>query len=150
MIGRNGGMNTLKPCGECTACCEGFAESNIFGNVMRNGKKCVFLVDEKCCIYKDRPEVCIKFQCAWSQGIISDDLRPDKSGILAYVKNLENNDQEIIAIEMKNDVKFSDHLKLINDVKKLNTNLNLIYYKDNKNKDFFKPKHKIFNLKREV
>lgn len=143
-------MITLKPCGECTACCEGYVESYIYGNHMKLGKNCVFLVDKKCCVYNDRPEVCRKFQCAWSQGIIDDELRPDKCGLLVYVKQVDKNNQDLIAIEMNDNVKYSNYSKLFDDVKKLNTNLNIVYHENLNNKDYFKPKNKVIFLKREV
>jgi len=76
----------FKSCGNCTVCCSGILAGNIYGNVFNKDKQCVFLVDQQCVIYNTRPEVCRKYQCAWSQGIIPDWLKPTESNILITVE----------------------------------------------------------------
>lgn len=76
----------FKPCGDCAVCCEGHLIGSAYGNSYGNGKKCLFLVEKKCSIYTARPEACKKYQCAWSQSLLPDHLRPDISGILVTVQ----------------------------------------------------------------
>jgi hypothetical protein len=80
----------FNPCGKCTACCSGVLAGNTYGNVFNEDKQCVFLVDEQCTIYDTRPEVCRKYQCAWSQGIIPDWLSPIESNVLISVEVKDN------------------------------------------------------------
>ena len=35
-----------------------------------------------CAIYKDRPEVCRHYECAWLQGMFEENQRPDKNGFV--------------------------------------------------------------------
>ncbi len=50
----------------------------------------------------ERPEVCTKFQCSWFRGFGAEEDRPDKTGIMVNVYNL-NGGEFIFAIETKKD-----------------------------------------------
>lgn len=81
-------MNKFRECGDCTACCTwliGDAHGHSFGC----GKSCNFLKSSGCGIYDTRPETCKKYQCAWSQHLIKENLRPDKCNVLISVETDE-------------------------------------------------------------
>lgn len=77
----------FRNCCECTVCCSGALIGEIFGSQMGLGKKCIFLVQEKCTVYSIRPPVCRNYQCAWTQNILPEWMRPDKCGVLVSVEN---------------------------------------------------------------
>jgi hypothetical protein len=77
----------LKPCGDCVACCTGAMIGSAYGNNFHSNKPCVFLVEFKCAIYETRPETCRKFQCAWSQGLFPDWMKPTESNVLVSVED---------------------------------------------------------------
>ncbi len=73
-------MDSIRPCGGCTACC------SVFG-VHEIGKEpwtvCEHLVKEKGCkIYGKRPQMCQEFFCLWQGGTGRDEDRPDKLGVI--------------------------------------------------------------------
>lgn len=86
-------------CGNCTACCEGWLIGNSYGNNFYPGKACVFLCDKNCTIYSNRPTVCSKYQCAWSQGLFEDWLKPTESNVIISVEIDSNNKQFLKVIE---------------------------------------------------
>lgn len=81
---------SFRPCGDCTGCCSGKLAANIYGHEMYDGKPCHFLKRGKCSIYNDRPHSpCRTYQCAWSQHLLDEDMRPDKIGLIVSVQNDE-------------------------------------------------------------
>lgn len=97
----------FRPCGECTACCDGNLKSNSYGNVFDKRNNCVFLVNKTCSIYEDRPNTCRNYQCAWSQFLIYEDLRPDKCGVLVSVERKTNSQEQFLKIiQIKEHVNF--------------------------------------------
>ena len=80
-------MKNFRPCGECDACCV-WPTGNVYGHEFGCGKSCKFLSDSKenkCSIYNERPDFCKSFQCAWSQHLIPEEMRPDKCNVLVTV-----------------------------------------------------------------
>jgi Fe-S-cluster containining protein len=78
----------FRDCGECTACCTwliGDAFSWKFGG----GKTCKFLECNGCGVHKARPEPCRDYQCAWSQHLLPEEMRPDKCNALVSVEQNE-------------------------------------------------------------
>ncbi|MFO1249103.1 MAG: hypothetical protein U1E93_13025 [Alphaproteobacteria bacterium] len=75
-----------RECGDCTVCC--VAPSINKPEIQKvSGSACRHCVGGGCAIYDSRPPVCRGFYCAWrTVDIFSDDWRPDKSGVLAYVE----------------------------------------------------------------
>jgi len=110
----------LRPCGECTACCDGQLISKSYGNEFGQGQKCIFLVKKKCTIYETRPQVCRNYQCAWTQYLLDEDMRPDKCGLMVSVE-INNNVQYLKAIEIWKNVPFESYEKLEKCANKLNT-----------------------------
>jgi len=78
---------SLKECGACNKCCSGVLVGSAYGNPFNPSKPCIFLVENKCCIYATRPETCRTYQCAWSQNLFNGLRRPDQSNILVSVEN---------------------------------------------------------------
>ena len=80
----------FKECGDCTVCCDGWLEGNAYGNNFGYQKPCVFLCKQTCSIYSTRPSMCAKYQCAWSQGLFPDWMKPTESQVLISVENKHN------------------------------------------------------------
>ena len=75
-----------RECGECTACCQGWAEGEIRGHRMFAGQHCHFLADGACTIYEERPQSpCRNFVCGWlmAGSLLPEDFRPDRIGVIA-------------------------------------------------------------------
>ena len=79
----------MRLCGECTACCT-WLKGNAYGYEFGGGKSCKFLECNGCGVHKARPKLCKDYFCAWSQELVSEEMRPDKCGVLASVENNEN------------------------------------------------------------
>lgn len=113
MNSEQNGIN-FRPCGDCHACCEGFLVSTSYGNQFGNGISCKFLCNKECAIYETRPQVCKNYQCAWSQGIIPNWLKPNKVGVLISVQENNENKQYLKVVEMKPVIEY-DVYKTIKD-----------------------------------
>lgn len=75
---------TLRPCGECYACCIWLGVTEL---KKWPGQACTKLDGAsgectRCSIYDSRPSACTSYSCAWRGGFGGDECRPDKSGIL--------------------------------------------------------------------
>jgi Fe-S-cluster containining protein len=101
-------MTNFRPCGDCNACCS-WLIGNAFGWEFGCGKSCKFLEDNKCGVHKARPEVCRNYQCAWSQYLLPEEMRPDKSGVLVSVE-MNEREQYLKAISINNK-KMDDNIK---------------------------------------
>lgn len=123
MTGKNGGQNMqFKSCGECNACCQGLLYGNAYGNVQSMGQQCKFLVSKRCSIYDTRPKFCFDYQCAYTQGLLDEDMRPDKCGLLATVKYDETTQKQYLHVtETKPDIPWETYMKLDKSVHKLGT-----------------------------
>lgn len=76
----------FRPCGDCNACCEGTLRGVSHGNRFGDGKPCVFLVHKRCAIHDTRPQACTNYQCAWSQHLFPEWMRPDSCGVMISVE----------------------------------------------------------------
>lgn len=94
----------FRECGDCIACCEGHLIGKAHGNSFGNGKKCIFLVQKKCTIYEDRPEVCRKYQCAWTQHLLPEWMKPNQCGLMVSVQDEPSGKQYLKAIEIHKNV----------------------------------------------
>ena len=75
-----------RDCGGCTVCCV-FPSINKPEIQKLSGARCRHCTAGGCAIYDSRPPVCRGFYCAWrTVDIFSEEWRPDKSGVLAYVE----------------------------------------------------------------
>ncbi len=71
-----------RTCGTCNACCV-HIEIPVLDKPA--GKPCQHLCNAAagcCSIYERRPAECATYTCAWLDGCLPDDFRPDRSGIL--------------------------------------------------------------------
>jgi Fe-S-cluster containining protein len=99
-------MNFLE-CGTCTECCRGNLSGVTYGTTFGNGKPCTFLVKNECYIYCVRPVACRKYQCAWSQNLFEDWMKPEKSGVLVSVEN-DNEGKQYLKVVTIRDKKTDD------------------------------------------
>ena len=102
---------SFRECGDCTACCDGFLLGNSHGNRFGNKKSCIFLVHKKCSIYADRPQSCHYYQCAWTQGILPEWMKPNKCGVLVSVET-QPDKQYLKVIEMCEIIEHSVYAEL--------------------------------------
>jgi Fe-S-cluster containining protein len=110
-----------RPCGDCTACCKGHLTGVAYGNEFKNHKPCVFLCQsKKCLIYDSRPSMCINYQCAWTQKLLPEDMKPDMCGLIVSVKKDENGEQYLEAVEIIELVPYHSYMQLNQAAKKLN------------------------------
>lgn len=79
----------FRECGECTACCT-WLIGDSFGWKFGAGESCKFLECNGCGVHKARPESCRDYQCAWSQHLLPEELRPDKCDVLVSVERKED------------------------------------------------------------
>lgn len=69
----------MQPCNECQVCC---TTCNINELKKLSGTECIHC-DNGCGIYKDRPDSCKEFQCAYTQmDNVSVLMRPDNLGVV--------------------------------------------------------------------
>lgn len=111
----------FRDCGECTACCTWLVGES-YGHKFGNGISCTYLEECGCGIYENRPKVCINYQCAWSQNLFPEEMRPDKCGVLVSVENNEQYGQylRVIVIESNEKTKkYINYLKMWSE--KMNT-----------------------------
>jgi Fe-S-cluster containining protein len=98
----------FRDCGDCTACCS-WLIGDAFEWKFGCGKSCRFLEEGGCGVHKARPEVCRNYQCAWSQHLLPEEMRPDKSNVLVSVEQNENGQYlKVLRInnkEIKNEIK---------------------------------------------
>lgn len=145
-------MTNFRPCDDCTICCQGWVAGNAYGSKFYPGKKCDFLVTNKCTIYPARPSMCKNYQCAWTQHLLPEWMRPDKSKILVSVQDWTKG-QYLLATNVE-ESPFSK--EAIEELEKFCTTNNcpcvMVEGKDIKIKgseefkEFYKYKNKIFQI----
>ena len=124
---------SFRPCGDCAACCEGHIIGNSYGNVFGHHKPCVFLVNRVCSIYKDRPKSCHDYQCAWSQGILSEWMKPNECGVLVAVEiNREEGRQFLRVVEMQEIVDYNVYAEIDRFCQENNTYYVKVPYESNR------------------
>lgn len=77
-------MPTIRECGGCTRCCEGWLYSTIQSYPMYPGRKCHFMKPGGCGIYDTRPEdPCKKYVCAWrTEAAIPEWMKPSEANVI--------------------------------------------------------------------
>lgn len=96
-----------RECNDCTVCCY-VAEIPFENHTKPPHKKCLHVLNDRgnspgrCGVYgKDcRPDVCNKFMCAWYRGYGNEEDRPDLSGVMLNIYNL-NGGVYIFVIEVE-------------------------------------------------
>ena len=74
-----------RQCGDCTACCDGWLVSEIYGHEMKPGVPCFFKKDGCCSIYERRPVLpCREFLCSWiaPNCPFPESFKPDQVGVI--------------------------------------------------------------------
>lgn len=114
-----------RECGECKMCCSWLIGS-AFGWEFGAGKSCRFLECNGCGVHKARPESCRNYQCAWSQHLLPEEMRPDECNVLVSVENNEDG-QYLKAIAINNQVMSEDVVSYLrNWSEKMNTSVMFI------------------------
>jgi Fe-S-cluster containining protein len=113
-------LTAFRPCGDCTACCDGHIMGNSYGNSFGFSKPCAFLVHKLCSIYVDRPSCCSNYQCAWTQGLFSDKLKPNVSGVLISVESTDDK-QFLKVVEMREIIDYNIYQEIEDFCKANNT-----------------------------
>lgn len=98
----------FRECGECTACCT-WLIGNSFGWEFGAGKSCKFLECTGCGVHKARPELCKNYQCAWSQKLLPENMRPDKCDVLVSVE--QNNEKQYLKVLRINNKEINSEVK---------------------------------------
>lgn len=91
-------------CEECNLCCTGNLAGKVHGISFGDKTPCAFLCNSKCLIYNTRPKMCIDYQCAWSQGLFTHQLKPTISNLLISVENKQNKKQFLKIVCINNDI----------------------------------------------
>jgi hypothetical protein len=68
-----------RSCGGCTECCTAVAVAELEKPYFAT---CRHQTATGCSIYAERPNGCRQYNCAWLQGMLTDEMRPDKSGFI--------------------------------------------------------------------
>lgn len=103
----------FRECGDCTSCCDGHIIGNSYGNSFGFHKPCVFLVKKICTIYKDRPHSCDKFQCAWTQNLFPEWMKPNICNVLISVEiNKNDGTQFLRVVEMKETIDYAVYAEI--------------------------------------
>ena len=121
----------FRPCGECNACCVGQLSGEVYGRKFGCGKKCDFLLNGLCSIYADRPSMCRTYQCAWSQHLFAEDLRPDKCGLMVSVENDEKGQKYFKIMELGHNIPQESYDRITSRISELNTYYKLVPYQSN-------------------
>ena len=123
------GRIKYKECGDCSACCDGHLAGNIYGNKFGNRSPCKFLVSGLCSIYSTRPDSpCSTFQCAWSQHLLDDDLKPNKCGLLVYIVDDEDGNKKFVSVEMQKEVPYTVYSRIEQRARELNVKWDKVKY----------------------
>ena len=79
------GMRTtpnIRQCGSCNRCCDILEVAAVAKPANELCKH--WEAGNGCTIYKQRPQMCRSFSCAWLQGHFNDDWFPEKSGMVVH------------------------------------------------------------------
>jgi hypothetical protein len=84
-----------RTCGECEECCRGVAVAELN---KPSHTPCVHQTGKGCAIYGDHPTECKDYKCAWLQGHLPEEMRPDMIGILV---DAEGGDEWLVIQECR-------------------------------------------------
>jgi hypothetical protein len=71
-----------RQCGPCSLCCDALEVAAVGKPVNQLCRH--WVVGSGCSIYKDRPQMCRSFSCAWLQGHFSDEWFPDTARLVVH------------------------------------------------------------------
>ena len=111
----SGHMDNQRTCGNCTACCH-IAEVNEGIITKPACTACPFL-DHGCKLFDqpERPQVCRDFQCSWLRGYGNSEDRPDKSGVMVSINNI-NGGTWIMVMDLVKNAHFTTGKHIIIDI----------------------------------
>ena len=72
--------------------------------------------------------MCRDYQCAWSQHLFDNDMRPDQIGLMVSVENGLDNEQFLKVIEVWEHVPAESYVRLKEYVDKLGTDVVYVKY----------------------
>jgi Fe-S-cluster containining protein len=81
LSGRRTSALAERPCGGCTVCCT----LKAIGELRKPaGQPCPHIAPDgrSCLVHGRHPASCRSYGCAWRQGFLSDEARPDRCGVL--------------------------------------------------------------------
>lgn len=117
----------MRPCEECTACCT-YLIGSAFGHEFGGGNSCKFLCEKGCDVYRARPKTCESYFCAWAQELLSEEMRPDKCGVLSSVENgLDGQYLRLSFTQETINTNILDYFKQLSE----ELNITVVYPKDN-------------------
>lgn len=125
------------PCGDCTACCDGNLIGEAHGVPFGNKTPCAFLCKSKCTIYTIRPEPCMRYQCAWSQGLFTPELKPTISNLLISVE-IDKLGKQFLKIVVINNNVTQETIDYLNDWVDINNTYYEVIGVDNEIKSRFR------------
>jgi hypothetical protein len=105
----------IRPCGECSKCCQGTLTATVLGHEIGNGKNCSYLGKggTGCTIHQYRPRVCKDFICEWKGNFnVPLDFRPDKTGVILSTRYFTGSDGNSY-----------EHLRVLDTNRKINTDV---------------------------
>ena len=72
----------MRKCNDCTVCC---TVTRVPEFKKPEYVLCDYCCGHSCTIYEKRPQSCKDFECAWLQGDMSDDMRPNISHVMIEI-----------------------------------------------------------------
>jgi hypothetical protein len=79
-------LKVQRTCGNCTMCCQGWLQGEVYGYKFYQGLPCHFISCNGCSIYENRPEnPCKNYSCAWlsdEEGFFPEWFIPEQSKII--------------------------------------------------------------------
>ena len=86
----------MRECGECTACCTAL-DIHVLNKPAYT--RCKHVTAKGCSIYEDRPKTpCQTFRCAWLDGYLEEEDRPDLSGAIVWQTGINGSRQTLISV----------------------------------------------------
>jgi Fe-S-cluster containining protein len=97
-----------RSCGGCQACCSTLKVDN-----KPMWSRCKYQCETGCSVYQDRPQACRDYFCLWQIGVMEEDCRPDKFGVLFDLRVASSDVPVISAWELWTDAIEQPHVKAL-------------------------------------
>ena len=77
-----------RSCGDCTKCCEGWLNAQIYDKPMFKGQSCYYLGNQ-CTIYDQRPNGCHEYMCEWLKSdVFPEWMKPSVSNFIVTLRSV--------------------------------------------------------------
>ena len=106
-------MLKLRDCEDCNLCCKLPSIPSINKKSYSWCKDCNIGVG--CSIYKNRPQKCKEFFCAWKIGLLPENLKPNKVGFFAFLENELSPIERVLTVYCEQ-YKLNNIIKFLKDV----------------------------------